>query len=57
VPVVNRFDIERALWDARPGEQVTVRVLRGGRELTVTLPLAGARGSEVARGTFGLPFK
>jgi serine protease Do len=41
LPVVNRFDVERALWDARPGEWVNVRVLRGGRELTVTLPLAG----------------
>jgi S1-C subfamily serine protease len=53
VPVVNRFDVERALWDARPGEQVTVRVLRGGRALTVTLPLAGEGGGVAALGTEG----
>jgi serine protease Do len=49
VPVVSRFDVERALWDARPGEQVTVRVLRGGRELTVPLPLLHAGGGHGAR--------
>jgi serine protease Do len=53
LPVVNRFDVERALWDARPGERVNVRVLRGGRELTVTLPLAGEGGSGDALGTKG----
>jgi serine protease Do len=53
VPVVNRFDVERALWDARPGETVTVRVLRGGRELTVPLPLGGEGGSEAVFGTEG----
>ena len=45
--VVNAFDVERALWDARPGEKVDVKVLRGGRELTVALPLVHAA-SEVA---------
>jgi serine protease Do len=53
VPVVNRFDVERALWDARPGERVAVRVLRGGRELTVTLPLAGEGGRVAALSTKG----
>jgi serine protease Do len=53
VPVVNRFDVERALWDRRPGERVTVRVLRGGRELSVSLPLAGAGGDVAALGTKG----
>jgi serine protease Do len=38
--VVNGFDVERALWDARPGQRVSLRVCRDGRELTVTLPLA-----------------
>ena len=37
--VNNSFDLERSLWDARPGQQVEVRVLRGGRELLVTLKL------------------
>jgi serine protease Do len=53
VPVVSRFDVERALWDARPGGRVNVRVLRGGRELTVTLPLAGEGGGEAAPGSEG----
>jgi serine protease Do len=39
--VVNGFDVERALWDTRPGQKVSLRVQRGGQELTVTLPLAG----------------
>jgi S1-C subfamily serine protease len=38
--IANRFDLERALWDARPGQQVAVRVLRQGQELTMTLTLA-----------------
>jgi S1-C subfamily serine protease len=38
--VATQFDVERALWDARPGEQVSVHVVRGGRELTVSLTLA-----------------
>jgi S1-C subfamily serine protease len=46
LPVVSGFDVERALWDARPGQRVSLRVRRGGRELTVTLPLArGAAGA------------
>jgi serine protease Do len=53
VPVVNCFDLERALWDARPGERVPVRVLRGGRELSVTLPLAGEDGNLAALGKKG----
>ncbi|MCC6420283.1 MAG: trypsin-like peptidase domain-containing protein [Gemmataceae bacterium] len=39
VTVANRFDIERALWDARPGQTVDVTVLRDGREVRVQLPL------------------
>jgi serine protease Do len=37
--VANSFDVERALFDARPGQQVAVRVLRGGQTLTVNLTL------------------
>ncbi|MCI0465320.1 MAG: trypsin-like peptidase domain-containing protein [Gemmataceae bacterium] len=43
--VVNRFDVERALWDARPGQRVSVTILRAGREVQVSLPLSGS-GSE-----------
>ena len=39
VEVANSFDVERALWDARPGQQVAVRVLRGSQTLTVNLVL------------------
>jgi serine protease Do len=38
--VKNRFDIERALYDAKPGQQVTVGVVRQGQEVTVTLTLS-----------------
>jgi len=38
--VTNRFDVERALWDKRPGEQVALQVLRQGHPLTVTLTLS-----------------
>jgi serine protease Do len=37
--VANRFDVERALWDKRPGERVAVQVLREGHALTMTLTL------------------
>jgi serine protease Do len=38
--VRNSFDIERALYDARPGQQVAVSVVRQGQEVTVTLTLS-----------------
>jgi len=37
--IVNRFDVERALWDTRAGGKVTVTVVRAGRELSVEMPL------------------
>jgi serine protease Do len=39
--VANRFDVERALWDRKPGEKVSVRILRGSQEVTVDLTLRG----------------
>jgi serine protease Do len=39
VAIASRFDVERALWDARPGETVPLRVLRKGQEIVVNLPL------------------
>jgi serine protease Do len=41
-PVANRFDVERALWDHKPGEQITLTVLRQGKQLTVGLKLTPA---------------
>ena len=43
--VSNAFDIERAFWGRRPGEQVALKVLRQGRELTVTLTLGDGNGA------------
>jgi serine protease Do len=41
--VSNRFDVERALWDHKAGEQVEVCVRRGGKEIVLPLTLAPAR--------------
>jgi serine protease Do len=46
--VQNSFDLERSLWDARPGQQVEVRVTRGGQEVRVTLTLTSGTAAEVA---------
>lgn len=46
--VANGFDVERALWDKRPGEQVQFKVVRQGRELTVTLTLSALEGAGTA---------
>jgi S1-C subfamily serine protease len=42
--VTNCFDLERALWDSKPGQQVAVHVMRAGKEVDVTLTLSS--GSE-----------
>jgi serine protease Do len=44
--VCNRLDVERAVWDFRPGQKVPVRVLRDGKELALTLTLQNAGESE-----------
>jgi serine protease Do len=46
--VHNSFDIERALYDTKPGQQVTVSVVRQGQEVTVALTLSSAHGDAVA---------
>jgi serine protease Do len=45
VRVMNAFDVERALWGRRPGEQVALTVVRDGHEMTVTLTLAAGSGA------------
>jgi serine protease Do len=45
--VKNSFDLERALWDAHPGQKVEVHVVRGGQEVTVTLTLGDSQGAAV----------
>jgi serine protease Do len=40
--VANRFDVERALWDKRPGEKVALQVVRRGEQMTIMLVLLPA---------------
>jgi serine protease Do len=49
--VVNAFDMERSLWQSRPGEQVNLKVVRQGRELTVTVTLGAGQVAAVPSGT------
>jgi serine protease Do len=37
--VRNPFDIERSLWERKPGEKLNLRVLRDGKEITLALTL------------------
>jgi serine protease Do len=39
LPVCNRFDVERALWNFKPGDAVEAVVLRNGEEQQVALTL------------------
>lgn len=46
----NGFDVERALWHTKPGQKVTMKVVRGSRELTVQLTLLPGEGAgEIAQ--------
>lgn len=38
--VSNRFDVERAFWNCKPGEKVTVTAVREGKEVLVAVTLA-----------------
>lgn len=47
--VVNPFDLERALWDRKPGESVQLTYVREGKKLTATMKLAhGSRNDNLA---------
>jgi serine protease Do len=50
-PVANTFDVERALWDSKPGQTVAVKVVRQGREMTVSLLLAPTDGAGTPAGS------
>ena len=39
--VSNRFDLERAMWGYKPGEDISLKLRRAGKELTVSLKLTG----------------
>ncbi len=43
--VANAFDVERAMWDMKPGEKVNLKVVRQGKELNVTLTLTAGKGA------------
>jgi serine protease Do len=45
-PVRCAFDVERSLWEARPGETIELRVRRDGRLVVVPLTLAASPGTE-----------
>lgn len=44
-PVANRFDVERSLWDGKPGDKIDLKVARQGQTVVVTLTLAAANNS------------
>lgn len=54
VQVKNSFDLERAFWDARPGQQVAVAIVRDGQEMQVTLTLSSTQGTAVVSANAGL---
>ena len=43
--VVNAFDVERSLWDAKPGDKVKPNVQRQGKLLVVELTLGASAGA------------
>lgn len=48
--IVNTFDVERAFWEAKPGQKVEVKILRQGKDLVVPLTLRPAEGVAPAPG-------
>jgi serine protease Do len=49
LPVSNRFDIERAFWDHRPGEKIALTVIRQGKEMNLGLTLTPASAASVVQ--------
>jgi serine protease Do len=47
--VRNRFDVERALWNSKPGQLVELKVIRQGKTMKVALKLSSAE--EVEQGS------
>ncbi len=43
--VANAFDVERSLWDAKPGDTVELQVEREGKSLVVELTLTASTGA------------
>jgi serine protease Do len=53
--VVNRFDVERSFWSCHAGDRVSLRVIRGGHEITIPLTLGARSGEELASAPARLP--
>jgi serine protease Do len=48
--VINAFDVERSLWDNKPGDTVQLKVVRDGRAMVVELTLTASPGAGVTAG-------
>jgi len=48
-PVANRFDLERALWESKPGKKVEVAIVRQGQQKTVALHLISSEADTVRK--------
>jgi serine protease Do len=46
--ILNRFDVERAVWDAKPGDRLQVKIKRAGLERMASLDILPARGQASA---------
>ena len=46
--IANTFDVERALWETKPGQEVALKVVRQGKELEVSLTLFSGNGAGTA---------
>jgi serine protease Do len=56
VAVRNTFDLERSMWERKPGDTVELKVVRQGTELKVALTLAAGQGAgTVASGSQAHP--
>jgi serine protease Do len=52
--VSNGFDVERALWHTKPGQKVSLKVVRAGKEMTMQLTLLpGSESGEIAQAQEG----
>jgi serine protease Do len=43
--VKSLFDLERAFWGCKPGESVEMKIVREGREMTISLTVAASNGT------------
>jgi serine protease Do len=46
--ITNTFDVERALWETKPGQEVALKVVRQGKEMEISLTLFSGNGAGTA---------